>query len=60
MVGEMVALLLWEISNVTLLNDPLDEAGEKALFGSTLKNSARSGAPKSCCHFAGSMLKPAA
>jgi len=37
MVGEMVALLLWEISNVTLLSDPLDEAGEKALFGSTFE-----------------------
>lgn len=37
MVGEMVALLLWTISNVTLQNHPLDEAGERALFGSTFE-----------------------
>jgi hypothetical protein len=37
MVGEMVALLLWEISNVTLQNNRLDEAGEKALFGSSFE-----------------------
>lgn len=37
MVGEMVALLMWEISNVTLQNNPLDEAGERTLFGSTFE-----------------------
>jgi hypothetical protein len=37
MVGEMVALLLWEISNVTLQNNPLDEAAERALLGSSFE-----------------------
>ena len=37
MVGEMVALLLWEISKVNIQNKPLDEAGERALLGNTFE-----------------------
>jgi hypothetical protein len=37
MVGEMVALLLWDISSVTLQGHPMNESEQRAMFGSTFE-----------------------
>ena len=37
MVGEMVVILLWEISKASLQQAQLDEAAQKALFGNTFE-----------------------
>ena len=37
MVGEMVAILLWEISKASLQQAQIDKAAQKALFGNTFE-----------------------
>src|SRR5260370_4070948 len=37
MVGEMVAILLWDISKVLFREKPSDKAAQKAIFGSTFE-----------------------
>jgi hypothetical protein len=37
MVGEMVAILLWDISKVALQGHPMSEAEQRAVFGSTFE-----------------------
>ncbi len=37
MVGEMVAILLWDISKVALQQKPLDQTAQRALLGSTFE-----------------------